>query len=156
MSKSKKINKKKKNIFVKNAIIFFLVGVIIILGGVLIFSNTKLQPKILVSEEEWDFGKVLPDAKPVHVFTITNGGEGDLIIEGLKGSCGCIEASISTTLIPPGESAELEVIYDTTGYSGKDEKHVHIYSNDPVISDKRIDLFVEITDFKVPYKEDNN
>lgn len=155
MSKSKKSNQKKKNIFVKNAIIFFLVGVIIILGGVLIFSNTENnssnatqnnsgpQPKILVSEEEWDFGKVIRGEKPTHIFMVTNGGEGDLIIEGVKGSCPCIEVSISTNRIKPGESAELEVSYDTTDYVGKDEKHLHIYSNDPQVPDKWIDLYVE-------------
>ena len=155
MSKSKKINKKKKGISVKNLIIFFLTGVIIILGGLLVFSNTQNnpsnatqnnsgpQPRILVSEEEWDFGKVTRGEKPSHIFMVTNGGEGDLIIEGLKGSCPCIEVSISTNIIKPGESAELKVSYDTTDYVGKDEKHLHIYSNDPLVPDKWIDLYVE-------------
>lgn len=155
MSKSKKINKKKKGISVKNLIIFFLTGVIIILGGLLVFSNTQNnpsnatqnnsgpQPRILVSEEEWDFGKVTRGEKPSHIFMVTNGGEGDLIIEGLKGSCPCIEGSISTNIIKPGESAELKVSYDTTDYVGKDEKHLHIYSNDPLVPDKWIDLYVE-------------
>jgi len=107
----------------KNTIIFLLIGVVIILGGVLVFSNIQNnpsnttttqnnsgpQPGILVSEEEWDFGKVTQGAKPTHIFIVKNGGEGDLIIEGVKESCPCIEASISTTLIKPGESAELKV-----------------------------------------------
>ena len=141
-------------------ILFLLIGVIIVLGGILVFSNylnkPLLPPKLVLSEEKWDFGQVLPDAKPIHIFTVTNGGEEDLIIERINVSCGCIKASITAMRIPPGESAELEVIYDTTGYRGKDKRHVRIYSNDPVISDKRIDLFVEIEDFKVPYLEDNN
>jgi len=146
----------------KNTIIFFLIGVIIILGGVLVFSNIQnnpsnttqnnsgLQPRILVSEEEWDFGKVTQGAKPTHIFIVKNRGEGDLIIEGVKESCACIEVSISTTHIKPGESAELKVIYDTTDYAGKDEKHLHIYSNDPQIPDARINLYVEIEVFQIP------
>ena len=165
---SKKINKKEKAIPIKNIIIFILVGVIIILGGFLVFSttrnnsttqsnssnvtqnNTGPQPKILVSEEEWDFGKVTRGEKPTHIFTVKNGGEGDLIITGLKESCDCIEASISTTLIQPGGSAELTVSYDTTDYAGKDEKHLHIYSNDPQVPDKFISLYVETEVIQVP------
>jgi len=152
----------------KNTINFFLIGVIIILGGVLIFSNIQNnssntsqnnfgpQPRILVSEEEWDFGKVIQGEKPTHIFIVKNGGEGDLIIEGVKESCACIEVSISTTLIKPGESAELKVTYDTTDYQGKDEKHIHIYSNDPQVPDKRINLYVEIEELKlkIPYLND--
>ena len=150
----------------KNTIIFFLIGVIIILGGILAFSNIQnnssnttqnnsgLQPRILVSEEEWDFGKVTQGEKPTHIFIVKNGGEGDLIIEGVKESCACIEVSISTTRIQPGESAELKVSYDTTDYLGKDEKHIHIYSNDPQVPDKRINLYVEIEELKIPYLKD--
>ena len=146
----------------KNTIIFLLIGVVIILGGVLVFSNIQNnpsnttqnnsgpKPRILVSEEEWDFGKVTQGEKPTHIFIVKNGGEEDLIIEGVKESCPCIEASISTTLIKPGESAELKVTYDTTDYMGKDEKHVHIYSNDPQVPDKKINLYVEIEVFQIP------
>ncbi|MBA3061413.1 MAG: DUF1573 domain-containing protein [Atribacteria sp.] len=167
---SKNINKKEKVMPVKNIIIFFLVGVIAILGGILVFSNIQNkpssniqnnssntiqnnagpQPRILVSEEEWDFGKVTRGEKPTHIFIVKNGGEGDLIIEGLKESCDCIVASISATLIQPGESAELKVTYDTTDYTGKDEKHLHIYSNDPQVPDKRINLYVETEVFQIP------
>ena len=146
----------------KNTIIFFLIGVVIILGGILVFSNIQnnsssatqnysgLQPRILISEEEWDFGKVTRGEKPTHIFIVKNGGEGDLIIESLKESCACIEASISTTRIQPGESAELKVSYDTTDYLGKDEKHIHIYSNDPQVPDARINLYVETEVLQTP------
>jgi hypothetical protein len=146
----------------KNTIIFFLIGVIIILGSVLVFSNIQNnssnitqnnsgpQPRILVSEEEWDFGKVTQGEKPTHIFIVKNEGEGDLIIEGVKESCACIEVSISITRIKQGESAELKVTYDTTDYAGKDEKHIHIYSNDPQVPDKRINLHVEIEVFQIP------
>ncbi len=157
----------------KNIIIFILIVAVIILGGVLVFSNIQNnssntiqsnssntsnttqnnsgpQPRILVSEEEWDFGKVTRGEKPTHIFIVKNGGEGDLIIEGVKESCPCIEASISTTRIKPGESAELKVSYDTTDYVGKDEKHLHIYSNDPQVPDKWISLYVETEVLQTP------
>lgn len=147
----------------KNIIIFILIVAVIVLGSVLVFSNIQNnssnttqsnsgpQPRILVSEEEWDFGKVIQGEKPTHIFIVKNEGEGDLIIEGVKESCACIEASISTNRIKPGESAELKVSYDTTDYVGKDEKHIHIYSNDPQEPDKWISLYVETEKLKIPY-----
>lgn len=165
----KKINKKEKVVSVKNVIIFFLIVAVIILGSVLVFSNIQNnssntttttqnnsgpQPRILVSEEKWDFGKVIQGEKPTHIFIVKNGGEGDLIIEGVKESCACIEASISITRLQPGESAELKVSYDTTDYVGKDEKHIHIYSNDPQVTDKRINLYVETEKPRIPYLND--
>ncbi len=150
----------------KNIIIFILIVAVIILGSVLVFSNIQNnssnniqsnsgpKPRILVSEEEWDFGKVIQGEKPTHIFIVKNGGEGDLIIESLKESCACIEVSISTTRIQPGGSAELKVTYDTTDYVGKDEKHIHIYSNDPQVPDKRINLYVETEKPKIPYLND--
>ena len=158
----------------KNIIIFILIVAVIVLGSVLVFSNIQNnssnttqsnssnaiqnnsgpQPRILVSEEEWDFGKVIQGEKPTHIFIVKNGGEGDLIIESLKESCACIEASISTNRIKPGESAEVKVSYDTTDYVGKDEKHIHIYSNDPQEPDKWISLYVETEKPKIPYLND--
>ncbi|HBY57426.1 MAG TPA: hypothetical protein DEG96_06150 [Candidatus Atribacteria bacterium] len=150
----------------KNIIIFLLAVAVIILGGILIFSNnqnsssnansnkSKLQPRIIVSEEEWDFGKVVQGEKPTHTFMVKNGGEGELIIERIKESCSCIEASISTTRLQSGDTAEVTVTYDTTDYLGKDEKHIHIYSNDPGVPDKRINLYVEIEKPKIPYLND--
>jgi len=117
-------------------------------------NNYGPQPRILVSEEEWDFGKVIQGEKPSHVFIVKNEGEGDLIIESIKESCPCIEVSISTTLIQSGKSAELKASYDTTDYEGKDEKHIHIYSNDPQEPDIKISLYVEIEKLTAPYSEE--
>ena len=114
----------------KNIIIIILVAVIIVLGSFLVFSNIQKtssntvrnnsgpQPRISVSEEEWDFGKVIQGEKPTHVFVVKNEGKGDLIIEGIKESCTCIEISTDINLIKPGESAELNVSYDTNDYVG--------------------------------------
>jgi hypothetical protein len=113
-------------------------------------NQSLLQPKLLVSEEKWDFGKVTRGEKLTHIFMVKNEGEGDLIITGVKPSCVCIEVSISTNFIKPGESAELKVSYDTTDYVGKDEKHLHIYSNDPQVPDKWISLFVETEALSIP------
>ena len=121
---------------------------IIITGSIIISSNLSnipgQPPQISISEQEWDFGKVKPDTKPGHTFTITNGGDEDLIIERVKASCGCVKTSISDTRILPGKSAELEATFNTSGYEGKIEKNIFIKSNDPDEAEKKLRVKIEI------------
>ena len=109
----------------KNKLFFIFIGIIVILGVVLTFTyiqNKPIKPpRILLSEEEWDFGMVKPNDKPTHIFIVKNEGNEDLIIERVRVSCGCVKTSISTKLIKPGKSAELKATFDTTGYDGKIE-----------------------------------
>jgi hypothetical protein len=132
---------KKRNIFI-------LLGIIIILGSVMFYiyeqNKIKTPPKMIVSEEEWDFGVVKPNEKPVHLFMIKNEGEEDLLIERVRASCGCVKASISTKRIKSGKSAELTVTFDTTGYDGKVKKDIFITSNDFQEPEKRMSVSVEV------------
>jgi hypothetical protein len=175
---SNKINIKEKSMSGKNIIIFFLVGVIVIWGGILVFNNIQnkpssnipnelssnipnqslLQPKLLVSEEKWDFGIVKPNDKPTHIFIIKNGGEGELIIGELRKSCERLEAAISNSIIQPGESAELTVSFNTI-YKGITQKGTHptniqINSNDPQVPNKKINLDVNVEELAIPYLKD--
>ena len=65
----------------KNIIYFIIIVIIIITGSIIIFGNllnkSVLPPQILISEEEWDFGKVKPGTQPHHKFIITNKGTED-------------------------------------------------------------------------------
>jgi len=132
----------------KKLIFIISIGIIIVVGAFLIFNgiqNRPLKPpKILISEIEWDYGMVKPNDKPTHIFTVKNGGDEELIIERVRVSCGCIQASISTKNIKPGKSAELKATFNTTGYEGKVNKDFYIKSNDPLEPEKRISLHIDI------------
>jgi hypothetical protein len=121
---------------------------IIVTSFIVISSNFSSKsgrpPQIAISEEEWDFSLVKPEEKPTHVFTITNKGNEDLIIERVWASCGCVQTSISTNRILPGKSAELKATFDTVGYEGKLEKLIYIKSNDPKEPEKKIKVKVDI------------
>lgn len=139
---------------IKKVIIVVLTTVIVV-SGIFIasykFSSKSSQPpKILLSEEEWDFGLVKPEEKPIHIFTIKNEGDEELILERIWVSCGCIKTSISTKRILPGKSAELKAIFDTTGYEGKVSKDIYIKSNDPQETQKNITLYVEVEHISKP------
>ncbi len=97
----------------KNKIIIILISIVVILGAFLIFYNIQNKssqlPTISISEEEWDFGKIKEDERPVHIFTIRNTGREELIISRVRSSCGCAATMLSSDNIQPGKSAELKV-----------------------------------------------
>jgi hypothetical protein len=132
----------------KKNIIFFVLIIIIAVISIIILGcfqgSVSRVPKITISEEEWDFGKMKPGEKPVHRFIITNKGSENLLIERVRSSCGCVQTFISDTRILPGKSAELEAIFHTEGYEGKLEKIIYINSNDLDIPEKRIKVKVEV------------
>ncbi|GAI57981.1 unnamed protein product, partial [marine sediment metagenome] len=95
----------------KNSIVLGLIGIILI-GAFLIYYNIQSKaprfPQISLSEEEWDFGKIKEDERPVHIFTIKNLGGEELIINRVRASCGCTATMLTSDHILPGKSAELK------------------------------------------------
>jgi len=132
----------------KNIIIFILIGIIVVFVALFMFNSEQgkniLPAKYLISEREWDFGLVKPREKPSHVFTISNEGDEDLILESIKASCGCIKTSISNTRIKAGKSAELTTTFNTTGYEGKIKKDIYIKSNDSLDENRIITLLIDV------------
>lgn len=67
------------------------------------------------SETIFDFGEVMEGEKVVHNYKFTNTGKEPLIISNAKGSCGCTVPSWPREPIPPGETGEIKVQFDSKG-----------------------------------------
>lgn len=67
------------------------------------------------NEVVFDFGEVMEGEKVVHSYTFKNTGKEPLIISNAKGSCGCTVPSWPREPIPPGESGEIKVQFDSKG-----------------------------------------
>ncbi len=67
------------------------------------------------SETVFDFGEIMEGEKVVHNYTFKNTGKEPLIISNAKGSCGCTVPSWPREPIPPGESADIKVQFDSKG-----------------------------------------
>ena len=67
------------------------------------------------SETVFDFGEIMEGEKVVHNYTFKNTGKEPLIISNAKGSCGCTVPSWPREPIPPGESADINVQFDSKG-----------------------------------------
>ncbi|WP_224981872.1 DUF1573 domain-containing protein [Geomonas agri] len=94
-------------------------------------SATIVQaaPELAVERGSFNFGSVAQGKKVQHTFTIKNNGDAPLQIKKLDASCGCTAAKPSTSVVPPGKSAEIEVTFDSGSFSGKVTKTVTLTSN---------------------------
>lgn len=90
-------------------------------------------PKLNMPVQEFDFGRVSRDALVTHIFTVSNLGTADLHITTLVTSCGCTTAELTSSVIPPGQRAELKVIFDADFHpvQGSVTRSVWMATNDP-------------------------
>jgi hypothetical protein len=69
-------------------------------------------PHLDLPSDQHDFGYIPEQPDVAHVFAVQNTGEADLEISNLVTSCGCTTAKLSSSVIPPGQRADLTVVFD--------------------------------------------
>lgn len=77
---------------------------------------------------EHDFGTIIEGEKVVCYFDYVNGGEADLVITSVEAACGCTTPGWSSEPLKSGESKSLEIIFDSSGYSGIQRKVITVHS----------------------------
>lgn len=86
-------------------------------------------PSFSWEKESHDFGEIAQGEKVSYSFKFTNSGKSDLVISSAKGSCGCTVPEYSKDPVPPGGSGKIDVVFDSKGKSGGQNKKVTIVSN---------------------------
>ncbi|MES2862794.1 MAG: DUF1573 domain-containing protein [Bacteroidota bacterium] len=93
-------------------------------------ENTNApRTKVEFDREIHNFGKVEQGQIVETTFTIKNVGENNLYIVDAHGSCGCTVPEVTKEAIEPGESAPINVKFDSNGKSGEVTKSVMITCN---------------------------
>jgi hypothetical protein len=123
----------------KTAVIFIITTVAILLGYSCHLNQGKAKSSSLNSaadtaiisftEYEHDFGKVAEGEKVACTFTFVNKGAGPLMLSSVTTTCGCTVAKYDTKPISPGNSGTVEIVFDSSGKSGKQTKTITINSN---------------------------
>lgn len=90
---------------------------------------SKGVPAITWDKEEHDFGTLDQGEKVETFFTLTNTGEGDLVITGARGSCGCTVPDWPKSPVKPGASAKIKVAFNSTGKKNKTTNTVTLTTN---------------------------
>ncbi len=86
-------------------------------------------PVMTLEEEAFDFGEIAQGEKVYHSFKFTNTGKSDLIIASASATCGCTVPTWPEKPIAPGESGEIEVVFDSKGKQGQQNKQVTVLAN---------------------------
>lgn len=86
-------------------------------------------PAFKFEKEVHDFGTIVQGEKVAYSFKFTNTGEGDLIITDAKGSCGCTVPEWPKEPVPPGGEGKIDVVFNSDGKSGQQNKKVTITAN---------------------------
>ncbi len=101
------------------------------LNKVLSAEELAARPNIKFEKMTFDGGNVIEGEKVEYVYSFTNTGKQDLVIESVKASCGCTATAPKDKVIKSGESSEIVATFDSRGRTGKQNKSITVKSNDP-------------------------
>jgi hypothetical protein len=96
-------------------------------------------PKMTFESMVMDYGEIAKGSDPLRKFNFTNDGVEPLVIKSAKGSCGCTVPDYPKEPVLPGESATIDVRYDTQR-EGQFTKTVTLTTN---INDEKIVLTIK-------------
>jgi len=123
--------------------VFFTVSILALVFGVAASQEEPQQNikagRLEISQKAWDFGFIPKGAKVTHNFLLKNVGNDTLKITNVRKSCGCTAAPLRKTVLPPGDTTQLEVTFSSGSYQGPVSKAVYVESNDP------IEPFIDVT-----------
>lgn len=86
-------------------------------------------PVMEFESESHDFGLIVQGEQVSHTFKFTNTGGSDLIISSASATCGCTVPTWSKEPVKPGDSGKIEVVFNSSGRSGINNKEVKILTN---------------------------
>ena len=107
----------------------FHIHTLTLLANLVLVATACAAPELAVEQGSFNFGTI-PQGKTVqHNFIVKNNGDAPLQIKHLSAACGCTAAKPSSSLVPPGRSAEIQVTFDSANFSGNVEKTVTMTTN---------------------------
>ena len=84
---------------------------------------------VAFAETTHEFGTIAEGDVVEHTFTFTNTGDTPLIIQDAQTTCGCTVPKKPEAPVPPGETGEIQVRFDSQGKAGVQNKAVTITAN---------------------------
>ena len=106
--------------------VFSFVALFFSLNFLLLAQTTG--PAIEFTDSVVDYGSIEQGSDGIRIFTFTNTGDEELIIQKVYSSCGCTIPKKPEAPIAPGEEGEIQVKYDTNRV-GPIRKTVTVNSN---------------------------
>ena len=97
------------------------------------YAQQEVSQEVSGDEQDpyfWDFGKVTQGEILEHTFVLKNDSPVTLQIKHIHTTCGCTTSKAPKKKeIPPGESVDIQVSFNTRGYSGMVEQVVYVHTD---------------------------
>jgi hypothetical protein len=116
---------------------------------------TFSQPKLSLGKPEVDLGNMYGGEKKKGKIILKNIGNDTLRIFSVQPQCGCTALKQPKAFLLPGQSDDVELEFNSTGYRGKVEKHVNINTNDPTSQFVTVKLLANIKEILQPINGSN-
>ena len=101
-------------------VIIGVIAVIMAVGGIYAWRIGVFEPKparLVVLNAEYNFGKIKQSGGVVSsTFAVRNDGGRDAQVSEVLTSCSCTTAEIGKKIIKPGETAEVEAVFDPAAH----------------------------------------
>ncbi|MCG8697969.1 MAG: DUF1573 domain-containing protein [Bacteroidales bacterium] len=98
----------------------------------MISEDSINAPVAVFKSKEYKFGTVEEGDLVKMSYTLRNNGKNDLYIRKVKPSCGCTVSKPDKTHLKSNEETEIQAIFNTAGYRGKQKKGITVITNDPI------------------------
>ncbi len=96
--------------------------------SVLFAQTEKNYPVMTFEQTTIDYGKVTPESSGRRSFVFTNTGNAPLIIQKVKGSCGCVVLDFPKKPIMPNQKDSINIVYNVLKI-GKIRRTVTVTAN---------------------------
>lgn len=110
-------------------------------------------PAITFDKTHHDFGRITPDRKVAAKYHVTNAGNAYLSITQVRPSCGCTYTMMGKWSLAPGESTDIEAMFDPKGLKGGVRKSIEVICNDPKTPAVSLTLEAEVVQEIMPSVE---
>jgi hypothetical protein len=136
-----------------------IIASIILISGLLVLGYFKATPgaengsgngpEIEILPKIFEFGDIQYGQIVEYDFSVKNSGNDALEIKKVATSCSCTTAKVDRETIPPGETADLHVRYDSGAMGslhgkGRQERIIYIRSNDPINPQAEVMIYANV------------
>ena len=118
----------------QSKVVFFVLVLSCLLWGCEQISRKKQtvvkhNTEITFNKTSHSFGELKGGETVGCYFSFTNTGKFPLVINKVKPGCGCTEVKYTSEPVLPGDKGEIEIRFDTSGFSGTQYKVVQVFAN---------------------------
>lgn len=106
-----------------------IILILSLIAVALVAGTASATPRLTLDESYFNFGYMPQYSRVSHTFWLKSTGDGELVINEIVPGCGCTQAPLEKDVIGVGDSASLEIIFDSRRFKNRVTKKPEIKSN---------------------------